>query len=155
VTPDHCRPILLVVLRVGGGLACTAVLAIFLPTAWMAAIHRWLGLGEFPDAAITQYLARSVSAFYAIFGGLTILASLDVRRFGPVITFLAVVTMAFGAVITGVDAMARMPPCWMLAEGPPTFGIGPGTLLLNRRVQRDVHNVATDPGREDSHASER
>lgn len=60
----------------GGGLACTAVFAVFLPTAWMAAIRGWLGLGEFPDAAVTQYLTRSVSVFYAMLGGLTILASL-------------------------------------------------------------------------------
>ncbi len=119
-----------------------AVFAIFLPTAWMAAIHRWLGLGEFPDAAIAQYLARSVSAFYAMFGGLTILASLDVRRFGPVITYLAVVFMAFGVVITGVDTLAKMPTYWTLFEGPPTFGIGLVILLLNRRVRRDTDTAA-------------
>jgi hypothetical protein len=137
VTTDRCRRILIVLLRVGGGLASLAAFAIFLPTAWMAAIHRWLGLGEFPDTAITQYLARSVSAFYAMFGGLIILASLDVRRFGPVITYLAVVFMAFGVVITGVDLMAKMPMYWTLAEGPPTFVIGLMILLLNRRVQRE------------------
>jgi hypothetical protein len=59
--------------------------------------------------AVTQYLSRSVSAFYAMFGGLTILVSLDVRRFGPVITYLAIATMAFGMVITGVDVIAKMP----------------------------------------------
>jgi hypothetical protein len=138
VTGDRCCLLLVVLLRVGGGLACLAVIAVFLPTAWMAAIHRWLGLGEFPDAAITQYLARSVSAFYAMFGGLTILASFDVRRFGPVISYLAIATMAFGVVITGVDAMAKMPTYWTLTEGPPTFVIGLVILLLNRRVRRDV-----------------
>ena len=138
MTGDRCHRILVLLLRVGGGLACTAVFAIFLPTAWMAAIHQWLGLGEFPDAAVTQYLARSVSAFYAVFGGLAILASRDLRRFGPVITYLASVTMAFDIVITGVDAVAKMPTYWTLAEGPPTFVIGLVILLLNRRVQQDI-----------------
>ena len=142
MTGDRCRRILVLLLRVGGGLACMAVFAIFLPTAWMAAIHQWLGLGEFPDAAVTQYLARSVSAFYAVFGGLAILASRDVRRFGPVITYLASVTMVFGVVITGVDALAKMPTYWTLAEGPPTFVIGLVILLLNRRVQRDADTAA-------------
>lgn len=144
MTGDRCRLLLVVLLRVGGGLACLAVLAVFLPTAWMAGTHRWLGLGEFPDLAVTQYLARSVSAFYAMFGGLTILASLDVRRFGPVITYLAIVTMAFGVVITGVDATAKMPTYWTLTEGPPTFVIGLVILLLNRRVQRDADIAAAD-----------
>ena len=144
VTRDRCRLILVLLLRVGGGLACTAVFAIFLPTAWMAAIDQWLGRGEFPDVAVTQYLARSLSAFYAMFGGLTILASLDLRRFGPVITYLASVTMAFGVVITGVDAMAKMPTYWTLVEGPPTFVIGLVILLLNRRVQRDTDTAAAE-----------
>ena len=146
MTADRCHRILVMLLQVGGGLACMAVFAIFLPTAWMAAIHRWLELGEFPDAAVTQYLARSVSAFYAMFGGLTILASLDVRRFGPVITYLAIAAMAFGVVITGVDVMAKMPTYWTLAEGPPTFVIGLVILLLNRRVQRDADNTVAKTG---------
>lgn len=144
MTSDRCRLILVLLLRVGGVLACFAVLAIFLPTAWMAAVHRWLGLGEFPDAAVTQYLSRSVSAFYAMFGGLTILASLDLRRFGPVITYLAIAAMVFGVVITGVDAMAKMPTYWTLVEGPPTFVIGLVILLLNRRVQRDTDTAAAE-----------
>ena len=138
MTADTCRRILVVVLRVGGGGACLAVFTVFLPTAWMAAIHRWVDLGEFPDAPVTQYLARSVSAFYAMMGGLTILASLDVRRYGPVITYLAIATMAFGVVMIGVDAMAKMPTYWTLFEGPPTFVIGLAVLLLNRRVGVNV-----------------
>ena len=103
-------------------------------------------MGEFPDAAVTQYLARSLSAFYAVFGGLTILASLDVRRFGPVITYLAIAAVAFGVVITGVDVMAKMPTYWTLAEGPPTFVIGLVILLLNRRVQRDADSTVAKTG---------
>jgi hypothetical protein len=146
VTDERWHGLLVIILRVGGVLACTAVFAVFLPTAWIAAIHAWLGLGAFPDAAITQYLARSVSAFYAMFGGVTILASRDVRRYGPVITYLASVAMVFGAVITGVDALARMPTYWTLAEGPPTIVIGLVILLLNRRAQRAAGGQAA-PGR--------
>ncbi len=155
MTADRGRRILVLLLRAGGGLACTAVFAVFLPTAWMAALHQWLGLGEFPDAALTQYLTRSVSAFYAVFGGLAILASRDLRRFGPVITYVASVTMAFGVVITGIDAMAKMPPYWTLAEGPPTFGIGLALLLLNRRVQRAADTTAARHAREDLRTGER
>ncbi len=139
---QDCHRFLVLLLRIGGGLACTAVFAVFLPTEWMAATHHWLGLGEFPDAPVTQYLARSVSVFYAMFGGLTILAARDVFRYGPVITYLALVTMVFGVVITGVDVVAEMPTYWILGEGPPTFVIGLVILLLNRRVQRYVGNTA-------------
>ena len=52
--------------------------------------------------------------------------------------------MVFGVVITGVDAMARMPTYWTLLEGPPTILIGLLILLLNRRVQRDANAAAAD-----------
>ena len=152
MTTGRCRQVLVMLLRVGGGLAGMAVFAIFLPTAWMAAIHEWLGLGEFPDAAVTRYLTRSLSAFYAAFGGLSILVSRDVRRFGPLITYLASVTIAFGVVITGIDAMAGMPTYWTLVEGPPTFVIGLVILLLNRRVRRDAEAATASNTREDSGA---
>ena len=63
---------LVIILRFFGVLGCTAVFVIVMPTRWMAAVHEWLGLGEFPDAPITQHLTRSISALYAVFGGLAI-----------------------------------------------------------------------------------
>ena len=130
MTADRYRRILVVVRRAGGGGACLAAFAIFLPTAWVAAIHRWVGLGELPDASVTQYLARSVSAFYALIGGLTLLASLVVQRSGPVTTYWAIATMVLGVVMIGVDAMAKMPTYWTLGHGPPGFVIGLVILLL-------------------------
>ena len=61
--------ILVIVLRylVGiGGLF--ALVPVFMPFSWMVATHRWLGLGEMPTAPVVEYLARSISAFYAFFG---------------------------------------------------------------------------------------
>jgi len=52
---------------VGVGLLLATV-AVFLPVSQMAIMHRWLGLGEFPDAPITIYLARSTSLLYAMHG---------------------------------------------------------------------------------------
>src|SRR6516164_8620568 len=47
-----------------------ALVPVFVPVSWMAATHRWLGLGEIPIAPVVEYLARSLSAFYAVFGAL-------------------------------------------------------------------------------------
>ena len=127
---------LIILLRIGGVAACTAIIACVMPTTWIVATHRWLGLGDFPDAPITQYLARSLSAFYAIFGGLAILVSTEVPRYAPIIRFLAYATLAFGALITCIDAIAGMPTYWTLFEGPPTFVLGVVILLLVRRVER-------------------
>ena len=127
---------LIILLRVVGVVACTAIIACVMPTSWIAAAHRWLGLGEFPDAPITQYLARTISALYAIFGGLAIVVSTDVRRYAPIIRFLAYVTLAFGVLLTGIDLVVGMPAAWTLFEGPPTFILGVVILLLVRRVGR-------------------
>ncbi len=128
---------LIILLRVGGVLCCTAIFVCVMPTTWIVATHRWLGLGDFPDAPITQYLARSISALYAIFGGLAIVISIDVQRYAPIIRFFAYVTIAFGVLIFGIDSMAGMPSDWTLFEGPPTFILGIVILLLARRVERN------------------
>jgi hypothetical protein len=128
--------VLIILLRIVGVSACTAVIACVMPTTWIVATHRWLGLGEFPDAPITQYLARSISAIYAIFGGLAIVVSTDVWRYAPVINYLAYTTIAFGGLITGIDMAARLPTYWTLFEGPSTFVLGVVILLLARRVER-------------------
>ncbi len=127
---------LIILLRVVGVVTCTAIIASVMPTTWIVATHGWLGLGDFPDAPITQYLARSISALYAIFGGLAIVVSTDVQRYAPIIRFFAYVTLAFGVLITGIDSIAGMPASWTLFEGPPTFVLGVVILLLARRVER-------------------
>ncbi len=127
---------LIILLRVGGVAACTAIVACVMPITWIVATHRWLGLGDFPDAPITQYLARSLSAFYAVFGGLAIVVSTNVQRYAPIILFLAYVTIAFGVLITGIDLAVGMPTYWTLFEGPPTFILGVIILLLVRRVEQ-------------------
>jgi len=71
---------LVVVLRITAVITGTALFAVLLPRPWMAAIHRRVGLGVFPEGAIIVYLSRSLSAFYALYGGLTWLVSTDVRR---------------------------------------------------------------------------
>ncbi len=139
-TTDH--RVLIILLRVVGISACTAIIASVMPTTWIAATHRWLELGDFPDAPITQYLARSLSACYAIFGGLAIVISMDVQRYAPIIRFFAYVTLAFGVLITGIDLVAGMPTYWTLFEGPSTFILGVIILLLARRVERSDGNTS-------------
>ena len=51
---------------------------------------------SFPDAPFTQYLARSISALYAILGGLAMVVSTALQRYAPIIRFFAYVTLVFG-----------------------------------------------------------
>jgi hypothetical protein len=101
-----------------------AVPFVFLPTAWLAAIHEWLTLGPFPQSAITEYLARSLSAFYAAAGALALLLSTDVVRYRPVVLLFAGGTVVFGPVVLWVDLKIGMPASWTWGEGPFVLPFG-------------------------------
>ncbi|HUU23700.1 MAG TPA: hypothetical protein VM389_14295 [Phycisphaerae bacterium] len=124
-------------LRLGGGVSCLALPAVFLPLSWMAACHEWLGLGPLPQGAIVPYLARSLSAFYAFFGGLCVLVSFDVRRHRPTITYIAVTHVAFAAGVAVIDLTAGLPWYWIAAEAPAALAFGAAILLLQAAARGD------------------
>ena len=95
-----------------------AVIAVFMPASWIIETHSWLGLGDFPEGPITYYLARSLSAFYVILGGLLWLVSLDLERYYRVALYLVYAGLAFGPIVTFIDLSAGMPFYWTCFEGP-------------------------------------
>lgn len=128
--------ILVCLLRVFGGVTLLALVAVCMPSSWMAACHEWLGLGTFPDAPIVDYLARSLSAFYAIMGGLVLLISRDVRRYAAVITYVAVVCIVFGVTSLIIDIRLALPTWWIVGEGPFVAALGAVILILQTRAKR-------------------
>ncbi len=121
-------------LRVVGLLEFSALGAVFFPTAWMEAIHAAAGLGAFPHAVLTQYLARSLSLMYAFHGALVLYLSRDVRRHLAVVRVLGWLTVAAGAGMLALDCWVGMPGPWTLAEGPAIVAIGLAMALLAGRV---------------------
>lgn len=122
-------------LRFIGISALFALVAVFMPMSWMVATHRWLSLGEMPTNPIVEYLARSLSAFYAFFGALCLLAALDLDRYRPLIRLIAVSFVLLGAVFTWVDLATGMPWWWSAFEGPPGIGIGALILYLAQKQE--------------------
>jgi len=84
----------------------------------MAATHRWLGLGEMPTGPVVEYLARSLSAFYALVGALCLVMTSDLERYRPLVRFLSLTLALMGAIFTWVDLAAGMPAWWSAGEGP-------------------------------------
>ena len=125
---------LVFLLRLGGVVLLLAWLAVFLPTDWMAECHRWLGLGAFPRAPLTEYLTRSISGLYAIHGGMLLVLSSNVRRYQPIIRYVACTTAVFGLVLLGVDWRARLPLYWTVGEGPPLAALGVVLWSLTRAL---------------------
>ncbi len=119
--------VLAFLLRFLGVSALFALVAVLMPFSWMAATHRWLGLGEMPAAPVVEYLARSLSAFYALFGALCLVVASDLQRYRPLVRFLGEALAVMGLVALGIDLAAGLPWWWSAFEGP--LGIGLGALL--------------------------
>jgi hypothetical protein len=119
---------LVFLLRLVGVGALFALVAVVMPFSWMVSIHRWLGLGEMPTGPVVEYLARSLSAFYAIMGALCLVLTTDLERYRPLVRFLGLAFARMSVVLLGVDLAAGMPWWWSASEGPG--GVVFGALLF-------------------------
>ncbi len=111
-----------------------ALVAVFMPLSWMAATHHWLGLGQMPTGPVVEYLARSLSATYAVFGALCLVVASDLERYRPVVRFLGVAFALMGLVLLGVDVAAGLPWWWIAVEGPALIGVGTLMVFLARLI---------------------
>jgi hypothetical protein len=134
VTVEQRVSLLKALLRLGGIVTVSAFAAILLPEEWMASSHAWLGLGEFPRAPIVDYLARSIAALYGFHGALLLTVARDPMGLRPIVSYVAFVNVAFGAIMVGVDLYSGMPLWWTLAEGPPIAAMGVAIALLNASI---------------------
>ena len=94
----------------------------------MTATHRWLGLSEMPTGPVVEYLARSLSAFYALMGALCLVLATDLERYRPLVRFLGAAFALMSLVLLAVDLAAGMPWWWTASEGPG--GVVFGALLF-------------------------
>lgn len=129
--------ILVFVLRIYGIVAASAILAVFMPREWMEKLHEEFDLGTFPDAIIVDYLARSLAAFYAMFGVLLWILSRDVRRYRSIVRYTACASIAFGALVLVLGLDLGLPPGWVAGEGPSIIATGILILGLCAGVKRD------------------
>ena len=121
-------------LRLCGGSMLFAMIFVVAPESWMMAIHEALDMGTLPTVPVVGYLARSISAFYAMFGGLFLLVSFDVVRHRTVLVYLSWATSVFGVVMVGIDLFEGMPTSWTLSEGPFAILFGLALLWFSTRL---------------------
>lgn len=125
-----------VLLIVSGAVTGVAIFPVFMPLDWMRHIHDTLALGPMPAGPIFEYLARSISALYAIHGGLCFVLATDVRRYRPVIIYVATVAVAFAGVILWIDYKVGLPRLWAATEAPTVLVLGGLLLVLAIRARR-------------------
>lgn len=107
---------LVFVLRATGVLLLLAFVGAALPESWMKAVYESGELGPWPGGALLVYLARAVSLLYGFFGLLALYLSFDVRRYLPLIRFMALVSFPFAPVMFLVIWMAGLPTFWAVCE---------------------------------------
>jgi hypothetical protein len=131
-------------LRYIGGVALLALVAVFMPYTWMNSIHSALEMGTLPAEPIVGYLARSLSLFYALLGGLLVVYSFNPHRYRTAICYLGAAFVFFGIVMLGVDFSEGMPGFWKTAEGPIDIGFGILILMLAIRLRPLVNENRGD-----------
>jgi hypothetical protein len=122
-------------LRIIGGTGLFALIAVCIPMSWMMITHRWLGLGEMPNSPIVEYLARTVSAFYALVSAFCLILAADLNRYRPLVRPIALLFALFGIVLIGTDLAAGMPIWWTVSEGPMAIVFGALMFFLARHDQ--------------------
>jgi hypothetical protein len=128
---------LVLFLRTLGVGSLFALVPVFMPFSWMATAHHWLGLGEMPAAPVVEYLARSASALYALFGALFLMVASDLDRYRPLVQFLGVAFTLLVPVFLFIDLAAGMPWWWTASEGPGSIVVGAVLFLLARPGHRE------------------
>jgi hypothetical protein len=116
--------VLVVLLRVMGVGSLLALVPVVMPYSWMLETHRWLGLGEMPTSAIVEYLARNLSAFYALVGAFCLVVASDLNRYRPMVGFFGLALAIMSLIFFAVDLSVGMPWWWTAFEGPPGIPFG-------------------------------
>ena len=127
---------MVILLRLVGVGSLFALIPVLMPMSWMVATHSWLGLGEMPTDPVVEYLARDLSAFYALVGALLLVMASDLERYRPLVRFFALAFIVLSILFMGVDLAAGMPWWWTASEGPG--GVVFGALLFY--LARPVHS---------------
>lgn len=144
---DSERPLRLF-LRLLGTVLGLAVVALLMPRAWMVWCHARIGLGEFPEAPVAEYLARAVSGLYALIGGLFWLVSFRPAEHRAVIRYVAVGVAALAVVVGIYAARAGIPMRWVVGDSAAGLGAAIVVLLLQAVPRRGSSTAAAkDEGR--------
>lgn len=130
-------------LRIIGTVDLLAFAALVQPAACLQQAHHGLGMGTFPDAIVAVYLVRTASMLYGLCGLLLLFLSSDVRRYLPVIQFIAICGMAAGVVLVAIGFSAGLPTWWILLEGPGCSLIWACTWHFARSVSREAPSITT------------
>jgi hypothetical protein len=111
------------------GIVCLlAVPGVFLPMSSWEPVTKFFGVELLPDIPIFEYLARLVCASYAGIGIYFVILGLRPMKYGILVPFSGLVSVAFGVVCIIIGNQTGMPSKWFLSDG--LSGMILGVLIL-------------------------
>jgi len=138
-----------ILLFVIGIVSLPAVIAVFMPYSWLVQGVELAEPGT-PVKVLVSYLARLLSAYYFLQGGLLIIFATDVRRYAVPIRWVMICWL--GAVsaflIYGVPVLVRGGFGWFIwfVAGDVAFGFAfaVAVLLLQRQIAKQDKKKTSD-----------
>lgn len=132
--------VLVIVMRVMGGSMLFAIIAVFMPDAWLKAAVAEVD-SKTPVGPLVEYMARGWSVFYFMVGGLIWLFSTDLTRYLPAIRWISWCGVLFNGTFLAVLAwLYATLEGWNWFFGVITFDVvmallfGLALLVLSRKV---------------------
>jgi len=126
--------LLKLVLQGFGVFCCLAVVPLLMPTSWMAACHEWLGMGDFPEMPVAEYLARMTSGLCAFLGVLALLLSSDIHRHAATIRLLAISIGLLEVINLLYGLPSGMPAWWLWADAIGAGGFAVAVIYLQQKI---------------------
>jgi len=117
-----------------GSICMLATIAVFMPTSWHDWCHQALGLGRLPGDPVVEYMARSLSGFYALLGALLWLMAGDLSRYRVLVWANGVAAVAVGLLFMVMDRAWGLPRWWAISEGPVVLAYGALVLGLQMKL---------------------
>jgi hypothetical protein len=135
---------LTLLMRLNAAILLLAAIPMLFPTRWMMAMHESMGLGEFPDNRLTEYLTRSAAACYTMHGAVVWLIAQDVQRYRPLIPGLYIIHLLFAFTILVIDLYAGMPTWWLISEVGTISTVAIVMLFVQRWAARQSTSSGSD-----------
>ncbi|MBN2019252.1 MAG: hypothetical protein JW749_03395 [Sedimentisphaerales bacterium] len=100
------------------GIACLAAApGVFMPMSSWEPVIKFFGVELLPESAVFEYAARVMCATYAGIGIYFIILGLRPMKYGILVPFSGLVSVALGVVCIIIGNQVGMPPKWFLSDG--------------------------------------
>jgi len=101
---------------------------IFIPRAWIASGHAWLGLGAMPDIVSLHYIIRGAALVQGAIGVLLWVVASDVPIYRPIVITTGAIYLLSTPFLYSIAAFTGMPRYWCIMDSSAAFVSG-GILL--------------------------